>query len=186
VVQRIELKESLEIALPDGSTAMLRPGPYGKGVSVAVRPAAAAGRTARGRAPGEGGQRGRPPRPSTLELRAMLQADAAAGHLKSSSEYIDWLVKQEPKAKRPTLQQTVYRELRAVGGGRGRGRRGKGDGMRGRKPNAATVQLRERLQKDKEAGNLRDAAHYVKWLVEKASIGIKQARPIVYRELRSA
>jgi len=187
-VQRIALDGVLELTLPDGSAVRVRPGPYGKGISV-IPVGGGAPRTRTPRAPGTG-SRGRPPRPSTVELRTMLAKDAGAGHLKDAVHYLDWLAGKEPKVKRTTLQQTVYRELRAVGGGRPAGRRRKASsgegGRRGRAPHPATVQLREKLAKDKAGGGLQDAAHYIRWLVDKANIGIKQARPIVYRELRGA
>lgn len=182
--QRIELSDALELVLPDGSVITLKPGPRGKGLSIVQAGASAAP----GRTGGRG--RGRPPRPSTIELRAMLEKDAAAGGVKEASHYIEWLVGQEPKVAPTTLQQTAYREMRAIGGaprtGKGRKARaaGNGTGKRGRQPNDATVVLREKLQKD--AGALENATTYIRWLVDKADIGIKQARPIVYRELRAA
>lgn len=188
--ERIELKGPLDVALPDGSTVTIRPGPYGKGISLVPRGAATGRANPR---TGSGNGRGRPPRPSTLELRALLQKDAAGAGLKPAAHYIEWLVAKEPKVGRTTLQQTAYREIRAAGGApRHNGRRKKagkqearGAGA-GRKPNEATTLLRERLHKDREAGGFQEPAAYIRYLVDKANIGIKQARPIVYRELRAA
>ena len=58
----------------------------------------------------------------------------------------------------------------------------------GRQPNTGTMLLRQKLAQDKEAGALRDATHYVRWLVDQpgANVGLKGARPIVYRELCNA
>jgi len=67
---------------------------------------------------------------------------------------------------------------------RGRRPTSKG-GPRGRKPSTATTMLREKLAKDKDAKALREAAFYIRWLVDKANIGLKQAQPVVYRELRA-
>ncbi|MFO1532782.1 MAG: hypothetical protein ABR562_03650 [Thermoplasmatota archaeon] len=182
---RIELTGPMDLALPDGSTVSIRPGPHGKGISIVPQggaPRRAAGGTGRGR--------GRPPRPSTLELRVMLAKDAAAEGLQQSSHYIDWLVAKEPKVARTTLQQTVYREMRAVGapkaGRKGRKAARAGTGARGRAPHPATLLLREKLAKDGAAGALQAPAAYIRWVVDKADIGIRQARPIVYRELRAA
>lgn len=176
----MELEGVLELVLKDGTSVLVQPGPYGKGVSlVPVRPRVAG----RSRREGGTGKAGRPPRPSTIELRELLAKDAGSKKLQTASHYLEWLVGKEPKAKRTTLAQTVYRELRAVGGAP-RGRRGKGDGKRGRAPHPATVALREKLQKDKDAGQVKEASHYVKWVVDKSGLGLKQARPIVYRELR--
>ncbi|MEA3189753.1 MAG: hypothetical protein QOD77_335 [Thermoplasmata archaeon] len=184
--QRMELQGVLELVLKDGTSVLVQAGPYGKGVSIVpVRPRVA------GRARREGagtGKAGRPPRPSTLELREVLAKDAASHKLHPASHYLEWLVGKEPKSKRTTLAQTVYRELRAVGGApRARRRKGGADagGKRGRAPHPATVALREKLVKDRDSGQVKEASHYVKWVVDKAGIGLKQARPIVYRELRA-
>lgn len=173
------LTGKLTLSLPDGSLVRIQPGPYGKGLSVTPL-----GRPGSPRA-GGGGGKGRPPRPSTLELRTRLAADSSAGKLRAAREYVEWVAARDPKASRAGLQQTVYRELRAYGPRKraGRGRKGAA-AARGRAPNPATVALREKLDKDKAAGQLHDAAHYTRWLVEKADLGLKQARPIVYRELR--
>jgi hypothetical protein len=47
--------------------------------------------------------------------------------------------------------------------------------------------LRQKLAQDKAAGQLRDAKHYLSWLMDQpgTKLGIKPARPIVYRELRA-
>ncbi len=63
----------------------------------------------------------------------------------------------------------------------GEGRKG------GRQTSPATALLREKLAKDKAAGDVRDASHYLRWVVDQPGVklGLKQARPIVYRELRA-
>jgi len=188
------LDGKMDLALPDGSLVRIQPGPYGKGISVTpLDNPGGRGSSRRGK--------GRPPRASTLELRERLAADHAAGKLRAARDYVDWVAERDPQASRAGLQQTVYRELRAMGGtragrrgsspGRRTGKRagatgaGAGSGRRGRAPNPATVALRERLAKDKEAGTLREAAHYLRWMVERSDLGLKKARPIVYRELRA-
>jgi hypothetical protein len=186
--QPIKLNGKLELSLPDGSTVRLQPGPYGKGLSVTP----VTSRTGTG--PRGGAGLGRPPRPGTVELRAMLSKDAAAGHLHPAAHYIEWLSGKEPKAKRASLQQTVYREMRSILAENpkaapkktGQGRKSASSGRRGRAAHPATLALREKLEKDRQAGGLKDAAHYIRWLVERANIGLKKARPIVYRELRAA
>ncbi len=58
-------------------------------------------------------------------------------------------------------------------------------GKRGRKPRPSTVWLREKLEADKKAKNVRDGPFYVKWLIEKdTKIGLPFARAVVYRELK--
>jgi hypothetical protein len=170
----LALTGKMDLSLPDGSIVRIQPGPYGKGLSVTPLSRAA---------PGASGK-GRPPRPSTLELRERLAADKAAGKLRAARDYVEWVSARDPKAPRAGLQQTVYRELRALGGARGKRRRA-GNGTRGRAPHPATLALRERLAKDKEAGPLKEPAHYIRWLVERSDLGLKKARPIVYRELRA-
>ncbi|HUR63910.1 MAG TPA: hypothetical protein VM241_05470 [Candidatus Thermoplasmatota archaeon] len=169
----LSLTGKMDLALPDGSVVRVQPGPYGKGISVTPLSRSA---------PGISGK-GRPPRPSTLELRQRLAADKAAGKLRAARDYVEWVAARDPKAPRAGLQQTVYRELRAAGGAKGKRR--KGGATRGRTPHPATLALRERLAKDKEAGPLKEPGFYIRWLVEKSDVGLKQARPIVYRELRS-
>jgi hypothetical protein len=169
------LTGKMELALPDGSIVRVQPGPYGKGISVTPLSRSV---------PGASGK-GRPPRPSTLELREKLAQDKAAGKLRAARDYVEWVSARDPKAPRAGLQQTVYRELRAVGGAaKGRRRRGNGS-SRGRAPHPATLALREKLAKDKDAGPLKEPAFYIRWLVEKSDLGLKKARPIVYRELRT-
>ena len=55
----------------------------------------------------------------------------------------------------------------------------------GRQASPATSMLREKLAEDKAGSGLREATHYVRWLVDKANVGIQKARPVVYRELRA-
>jgi hypothetical protein len=179
------LAGKMTFTLPDGSLVRIQPGPYGKGISV----------TPLGHPAARSQGKGRPPRASTLELRERLAADHAGGRLRAASEYVDWVASRDPKASRAGLQQTVYRELRAFGAKGGGRRKAKGaagpgagsgtGGTRGRAPNPATLLLREKLAKDREAGGVKEPTVYIRWLVEKSDLGLKKVRPIVYRELRA-
>lgn len=132
------------------------------------------------------GRRGRKPSPATAALIAALQADAAAGKPRTRKEYLEVLHKAGHKggpasagiilrreAKR-ILGKPVPRRAKAAAEGRGAGR----------KPAWVTVQLREKLEHDKSNGGVKDAKHYVRWLADHANVGLRRARPVVYRELR--
>jgi hypothetical protein len=118
-----------------------------------------------------------------------MQADAAAGRPRSYADYRDLLRKAGNRSE-TSAQFIVAREAKRIFGrtlGRGgKGRRNAGKGGGGRKPSPLSVMLREKIQTDKGGEGLRDASHYVRWLVDKAGIGLKKARPVVYRELRAA
>ena len=85
----------------------------------------------------------------------------------------------------------INREAKRVfGGPLGRSRKAKktARGRKGgRQASPATTFLRAKLAADKADGGLRDAPHYVRWVVDQPGVkmGLKQARPIVYRELRT-
>jgi len=192
------------LRFPDGTELRVAPGPRGRGASVSLRPSGAA----RGTGGGAGtGRRGRPPRASTVALRNLIQADMQKGNVKPARDYFEWLVRRDPEVAEATARQVVYRELRLAGarpapssgGRRGRpakrGRKGgrkaaaaaaEGEARRGRQPSEATRMLREQIQKDLQGGGVKDAASYVRWLVDAADLGIRQARPLVYRELRAS
>lgn len=138
------------------------------------------------------GRPGRKPSAATLKLIQAMEADKAAGKPGSTQGYLGILMSADSKRSEGAARQIVMREAKRIFGAT-LGRRNKRGGKRGRRgggrrPNPVTVLLREKLAKDKEAGSLRDAAHYVRWVVDQpgTKIGLKGARPIVYRELRSA
>lgn len=63
--------------------------------------------------------------------------------------------------------------------------RQEGSGQRGRRPRAGTVKLRQRLARDAQKGNVREAAHYVRWMLKQdPEVELATARQIVYRERR--
>lgn len=79
-------------------------------------------------------------------------------------------VRPGPHGKGITLVQSTRRE---------------GSGLRGRKPRPGTVKLRERLARDAQKDNVREAAHYVRWMVKQdPEVDLATARQIVYRERR--
>lgn len=138
------------------------------------------------------GRPGRKPSPATLQLIQAMEADKATGKPGSTQAYLGILMAADPKRSEGAARQIVQREAKRIfgatlGRAKGKGRRKGGRRGGGRQPNPVTVMLREKLAKDKEAGGLRDASHYVRWVVDQPGIkvGLKGARPIVYRELRA-
>ena len=121
-----------------------------------------------------------------------MKADASAGRPRSRIQYVQFLQAQGHKASVASAGAIVSREAKRIfGAALGRGRRGK-KGRKGRaggrQASPATAMLREKLKLDKANAGLRDATHYTRWLVDQKGVGIglKGARPIVYRELRQA
>lgn len=133
------------------------------------------------------GKAGRRPSPATQALIAAMTADG--GHPRSRSDYLDVLRQAGHKGSDNSADLIINREAKRIFGGRlGRGRKANvGKGRKGgRQASPATAILREKLAKDKASGELRDAPHYLRWVVDQPGVelGLKQARPIVYRELR--
>lgn len=136
---------------------------------------------------------GRKPSPATQAVVAAMQADAGAGRQRSRKEYLEILRQAGHLGSDNSGGLIVNREAKRVFGkslGREKGlkrKASKGGMRRGRGPAPETVLLREKLQADKASGELRDAKHYLGWLMDQpgVKIGLKPARPIVYRELRA-
>ena len=130
---------------------------------------------------------GRKATPSTQALISQMQADHAAGKAGSTAHYTAWLMAKEPGKSEGAASQIVRREAKRIfGKSLGRSKKAKA-GKPGRKASPATGVLREKLAHDKAAGELRDASHYLRWLMDQKGhgLGLKGARPIVYRELRA-
>ncbi len=114
-LQRIELTDNIELVLPDGSAVRVRPGPYGKGISVIPVLPKAPRAAASNRAPGVGGgKRGRKPRASTVKLREKLANDVDRGGVKEPKIYVKWLIQQDNEISLATARQVVYRERRSI------------------------------------------------------------------------
>lgn len=133
---------------------------------------------------------GRPPSPATQTLRAAMQQDSTAKAPRPREAYLKLLQEAGGPKSRNAAGIIVNREAkRFFGRSLGRGKRSaKGKGVKrgaGRQASPATALLRAQLQQDKAQGSLRDAKYYVRWLVDKVNMGLKGARPIVYRELRA-
>ncbi len=108
MTEAVEVTKSLDLVMPDGLTYRVRPGPYGKGISVTpIVPKVQA-------TPHTPGPRGRPPRASTVRLRKILQADADSHQLKPAKEYVDWLLRNDSTIGVQVARQVVYRERRRV------------------------------------------------------------------------
>jgi hypothetical protein len=169
----------LVIEWPDGMRIRIEPGR--EGTSPAASGAAAEAK----------GRPGRKPSPATLRLIEAMQADHNSGSARSTGDYVQLLLKEDPKKSEGSARQIVLREAKRVfGGPLGRARRGTRSGRKGggRQPGPHTAILRQRLQEDKQKGDLRDAKFYVRWLVDQPGVkmGLKGLRPLVYRELRQA
>lgn len=109
---RIQLRDWLELELPDGSIVKVRPGPYGKGLSVVAVPTTAPKAPA---TPKNGaGKRGRRPRESTVKLRQRLEKDAKKGKVLEAKQYVKWVLDIDPTISLSVARQVVYRELRTV------------------------------------------------------------------------
>jgi hypothetical protein len=163
---------------------------WGNGIRLQISPAGAVGPGLPGAPAKPKGRAGRKPSPATVALQAAMAEDAQTGRQRSRSAYIQVLKEHGHKASAASASVIVSREAKRAFGkplGRGRkGRRGKAGRGGGRVASPATAHLREKIGDDKAKGDLRDTGHYVRWLVDKAGIGLKKARPIVYRELRQA
>lgn len=133
-------------------------------------------------------RRGRKPSPATRALVDALQHDLKVARPRSYADYRAILRKAGHKSE-ASAQFIVAREVKRTFGHLLGRRRSKGTSNGrggGRRPSHLSVMLREKLQLDKDGDGIREAAHYVRWLVDKANVGIKKARPVVYREIRAA
>jgi len=122
-----------------------------------------------------------------------MKGDALSGNVRPRSDYFSALRIAGHKGSDASAALIINREAkRILGKPLGRSRKASSaksaPGKAGRKASPATALLREKLTKDKAAGALRDAVHYLRWVVDQPGVGLglKQARPIVYRELRAA
>lgn len=167
---------------------------WGNGVRIQLSPVGAMGAPAPIAPPARTGA-GRPPSAATLVVREAMAKDAQAEHPRSRGDYVTLLQSAGGPASPNAAGIIVNREAkRAFGHPLGRASKGrrkgalKGARKGGRRASPATAALRVRLQEDASKGDLRDAPYYVRWVVDQPGVkmGLKQARPIVYRELRGA
>jgi hypothetical protein len=163
---------------------------WGNGVRIQLSPAGIVVAAGRQVPMPTKGTPGRKPSPATVKLRETMQADAAAGTQRSRADYLTILTEAGGPKSSNAAGIIVNREAkRAFGHPLGRAKTRKARGRKGgRQASPVTVLLREKLHADKTDGGLRDAPHYVRWVVDQPGVkmGLKQARPIVYRELRVA
>jgi len=150
------------------------------------------------------GRPGRKPSPATQAVIDAMEADHAAGKQRGRDAYLQVLQSAGYDGSPAAASQILAREAQRVFGTtlgrakakkaarkaakRGAKKKGAQGGGAGRQPSKETVLVRQKVGKDAEAGVLNDATHYVRWLVKQpgTKIGLKGARPIVYRELRKA
>lgn len=173
-MKTIRIRGAVKLQFEDGSTLIFSP----------AKPAQARSRTL-------DAKQGRPPSPATLALRAELEKNKVTGTVRSRAEYLQLLRDAGYKGSPSGAYLIVRREVRNILGKAipkatkrpksGPARRG------GRRAGTETELLRKRLAQDSEGSGIRDASHYVRWLVDQNGVskGLKQLRPIVYREMRA-
>jgi hypothetical protein len=140
------------------------------------------------------GKPGRPLSPATLAMKGAMERDHRAGQVRGRAYYLSILKDGGHKGSEASAYLIVSREAKRVFGqnlGRQKGlkrSRAAGGKARGRKPSVETELLRGRIASDKAGGGVKDARYYLAWLMDQPGItlGLKQARPIVYRELRAS
>lgn len=130
---------------------------------------------------------GRRPSPATQALREAMEKDALEGQPRSRADYLAILQKAGGPKSDNAAGIIVNREAKRAFGqplGRAKGTQKRGGG---RQASPATEALRAKLQADAAGEGLRDASYYVRWLQDQpgGAIGLKRARPLVYRELAS-
>jgi hypothetical protein len=149
------------------------------------------------------GRPGRKPSPATQTVIDAMEADHAAGTQQSRPAYLEILRGAGYDGSDAAAGQILAREATRIFGktlGRApatnkarkrvakRAAQADAGGTAGRKPSRPTALVRGKIAKDAAGDGLKDATHYVRWLVQQegVKIGLKGARPIVYRELRKA
>lgn len=143
-------------------------------------------------AKGPSAPRGRPLSPATVEMKAAMERDHRAGKVRDRAHYLGILRNAGHKSSEASAYIIVSREAKRVFGknlGRQKGlkRKSSGGKTRGRRPSLETELLRGRIASDHANGGVKDARQYLSWLMDQpgVTLGLKQARPIVYRELRA-
>lgn len=174
MVRVIKVRGPVVLEFPDGTRVRIDPAATPKAIKAKGKP-------------------GRPMSPATLKVRAAMQRDHSVGSMQDRNHYLGILRKGGHKGGEASAYVILNREAkrafgRTLGRRKGLTRKRTGGGKRGRHPAPETMLLREKLAHDKAAGGLRDAKHYLGWLMDQpdTKMGIKPARPIVYRELRAA
>jgi hypothetical protein len=158
---------------------------WGNGMRLTLSPSALSTTGVAGKAKG---RPGRKPGPATQALVAAMEADGARP--RSRLDYLRILRDAGHKGSDNSAALIMNREAKRMFGrplGRATARRPTGRRGGGRLASPATSLLRDKLATDKGQGTLRNAKHYVRWLVDQPNVklGLKQVRPIVYRELRA-
>lgn len=138
------------------------------------------------------GRPGRKASPATQALIAAMQADRPKP--RSRADYLSILREAGHTGGDNSAFLIMNREAKRIFGrplGRGgASKAGRGKAVRGRgKPLApAAATLRAKLIADWAGPGLQNPTHYIRWLVDQpgVTLGLKQARPVVYRELKRA
>lgn len=134
---------------------------------------------------------GRKPGPATQALVKVLQHDAASTTRQATAIYLGVLRRAGHEGSEDSARQIVAREVRrafsnapAARSAKTAARVAARKGGRQVRPEVALV--RAKIADDVVKGQKREATHYVRWLVDQPEnrLGLKGARPLVYRELR--
>lgn len=128
---------------------------------------------------------GRKPSPATQTVIAAMKEDG--GKPRSRADYLAMLRRAGHRGSDHSAALIVNREAKRIFG-RPLGRARSPEPVRrtpGRQASPATTMLRAKLADDRQRGGVAPAKTYVRWLVDHADVGIRKARPIVYRELRA-
>ncbi|HUR62422.1 MAG TPA: hypothetical protein VM286_08690 [Candidatus Thermoplasmatota archaeon] len=176
MVRVIKVKGPLMLEFPDGTRVRIDPAKAPKSVTAPA------------------GRPGRPLSPATVAMKAAMEHDKRAGKVRERTHYFGILRDSGHTGSEASAYLIVSREAKRVFGtslprqkGLKRARRA-GGGKRGRRPSHETELLRGKMAADKASTGLKDARQYLAWLMDQpgVTLGLKQARPIVYRELRAA
>lgn len=139
-----------------------------------------------------GKRRGRPLSPAAVALKTAMERDLTRGKAQGRAHYLKVLRDAGHSGSEASASLIVSREAKRIFGtslGRQKGlkRKRRGGQKRGRSASHETNLLRDKLKADKANNSLGDAKHYVSWLMDQPGVkmGLKPARPIVYRELRA-
>lgn len=176
MVRVIKVKGPVMLEFPDGTRVRIDPA---KAPKLAKEPV---------------GRPGRPLSPATVTMKAAMERDHRAGKMRDRAHYVGILREAGHQSSEASANLIVSREAKRVFGknlhrqkGLKRARKA-GGGKRGRRASHETELLRAKIAADKGSGGVKESRQYLAWLMDQpgVTLGLKQARPIVYRELRAA
>lgn len=165
-------REAFAVHMPDGGLYQIEAGRGGKGIN--ITPIADVPQEPR---------RGRTPNPETIFIRNKVDADRERGELRPAAHYVVQALDAYPAQDVRSVRAAVYREM-------ARQRRlhpSLKKRQAGRVPDETTLLVREAIEQDAAAGNLRGAIEYMGILRAKRPNASDAAiRQVVYREIKRA